>query len=105
MSELIIITTTSDAKEVLEQVADRLVADRLAACCQVSQPIKSIYRWNGQVESSAEFELKIKTAAAKFDEVSTVIKSLHNYDVPQIVAVDMTHVDAAYRDWAKANLS
>ena len=104
MSELIIVTTTSDAKEILDQVADRLVADKLAACCQISQPIKSVYRWNGKVESSNEFELKIKTAAAKFDEVSTVIKSLHNYDVPQIVAVDVTHVDAAYRDWAKATM-
>ena len=104
MSTLIIITTTSDAMEVLEQVADRLVADKLAACCQISQPIKSVYRWNDKVESSTEFELKIKTAAAKFDEVSTVIKSLHNFDVPQIVAVDVTHVDAAYRDWAKATM-
>jgi len=105
MSELIIIATTSDANEVLEQIADRLVADKLAACCQISQPIKSIYRWNDKVESSSEFELKIKTATEKFDEVSTVIKSLHNYDVPQVVAVDVTHVDAAYRDWAEANLS
>ena len=104
MSTLIIITTTSDAMEVLEQVADRLVADKLAACCQISQPIKSVYRWNDKVESSTEFELKIKTAAAKFDEVSTVIKSLHNFDVPQIVAVDVTHVDAAYREWAKATM-
>ena len=105
MSPLIIVTTTSDAAEVLERIAERLVADQLAACCQISQPIKSIYRWNGNVESSNEWELKIKTSAERFAEVSTVIKSLHNYDVAQIVAVDVTHVDNAYRDWANENLS
>jgi len=105
MSELIIITTTSDTVDVLDRIADRVVGDRLAACCQISQPIKSVYRWEGKIESSSEFELKIKTAAEKFDEVSIVIKSLHNYDVPQIVAVNVVHADDAYRDWANANLS
>jgi periplasmic divalent cation tolerance protein len=105
MPQLIVITTTSDAQDVLEEIADALVADRLAACCQVSQPIKSIYRWDGCIQSSTEFQLKVKSAAVKFDEVAAVIKGLHNYDVPQIVAVDVTHVDAAYRDWIESNLS
>ena len=105
MSQFIIITTTSDAVDVLARIADRLVAEQLAACCQVSQPIKSVYRWDGKVESSSEVELKIKTAAAKFEEVSTVIKSLHNYDVPQIVAVDVTYVDDGYGEWLGESLS
>ncbi len=105
MSQFLIITTTSDTEDVLNRIADRLVGEQLAACCQISQPIKSVYRWNGKVESAAEFELKIKTAVAKFDEVSSVIKSLHNYDVPQIVAVDVSHIEAAYGDWVRESLS
>lgn len=105
MSQLIIITTTSDAEDVLGRIADRLVGAQLAACCQICGPIKSIYRWNGNVESSSEFELKVKTASAKFDEVSSVIKAMHNYDVPQIVALDVSHIEAAYGDWMDANLS
>ena len=105
MSQFIIITTTSSAEVVLNGIADRLIGETLAACCQIVGPIKSVYRWNGKVESSAEFELKIKTAAGKFEDVCKVIKSLHNYDVPQIVAVDVTHIETAYGDWMGESLS
>lgn len=101
----IIITTTADDVDMLEGIAQRLIAHRLAACCQISPPIKSIYCWNDEVESSTEYELKIKTAASKFDEVSTVIKTMHHYDVPQIIAVNIAHIDDAYRDWMMANVS
>ena len=105
MSKLIIITTTSDSVDVLNNIADRLITDQLAACCQISQPIKSIYRWKNKVESSTEFELKIKTAGVIFDNVASIMKSLHNYDVPQIVAVNVTHVDEDYQQWAQTQLT
>lgn len=105
MSQFIVITTTSDTEAVLQRIAARLVDEKLAACCQIHGPIKSVYRWNGKVESSAEFELTIKTAAVQFEDVSKVIKSIHNYEVPQIVAVDVTHIETAYGDWVAASLS
>lgn len=105
MSQFIIITTTSDTVDVLDRIANRLANEKLAACCQISQPIKSVYQWNGAVESSSEFELKVKTTAVMFEEVSNVIKALHHYEVPQIVAVNVTHIDAAYSAWASESLS
>jgi len=104
MTKFIIITTTSDDSDVLERISERLVTDRMVACCQIAQPIKSIYRWNGNVESSTEFDLKIKTIADRFDAVAEVIGSMHNYDVPQIVAVEMSNVSASYADWIRANV-
>jgi len=74
---LMLVVTTSDDRSVLEKIAGRLVELRLAACCQISSPITSVYRWEGRVEQSEE----------------------HNYDVPQIVGVPMEACSDAFRAW------
>ena len=99
---LMLVVTTSDDRPVLEKIAGRLVELRLAACCQISSPITSVYRWEGRVEQSEEFECRIKTTDAHFDALVTEIESLHNYDVPQIVGVPIEKCSAAYRAWLLA---
>ena len=96
---LMLVVTTSDDRPVLEKIAGRLVELRLAACCQISSPIMSVYRWEGRVEQSEEFECRIKTTDAHFDALVTEIESLHNYDVPQIVGVPIEACSAQYRAW------
>ena len=99
------ITTTSDDQQILEGIGRRLVEDQLAACCQLAPPVTSIYRWEGEVETSSEFQLTIKTMANRFDEIAKIITSMHNYDVPQIVAVEVVAVSDSYAQWMQANLS
>lgn len=98
------VTTTSDDRAVLDAIAKRLIEDRLAACCQISSPITSIYRWDGQIESSTEFELKIKTVESRLDDVIELIGRLHRYDVPQIVAAKIDRLSDAYQAWIIANI-
>ena len=104
MPRAIIITTTSDDQQVLEGIGRQLIEDRLAACCQLAPPMKSIYRWDGDIETSSEFQLTIKTMASRFDEVAKIIASMHNYDVPQIVAVDVVAVSESYAHWMQSNI-
>lgn len=99
MDQLIQITTTSDDRNELERIAARLVENQLAACCQISGPIVSFYRWQGQLESTAEWICSIKTSQRLFRSVSATINQLHHYDVPQIVAVDVCSVSEEYRTW------
>jgi periplasmic divalent cation tolerance protein len=96
---LMLVVTTSDDRAVLEKIAGRLVELRLAACCQISSPITSVYRWEGSVEQSEEFECRIKTTEAHFEALVTAIESLHNYDVPQIVGVPIEACSESYRAW------
>ncbi len=96
---LLLVLTTSDDRAVLEKIAGRLVALRLAGCCQISSPITSVYRWEGGVDQSQEFECRIKTTACRFAAVADEIQRLHNYDVPQIVGQPIEHCSAAYRKW------
>ena len=96
----IVITTTSDNREKLLELATKLVEDGLVACAQVaSTPITSIYQWEGKTETSEEFVLTIKTIERHFKAVEKTIHELHNYDVPQIVAVEVVEIGTEYQKW------
>ena len=100
-SEFIQISTTCDQREILEQIAAKLVADKTAACCQLERPITSVYRWEGRTESTEEFRLLIKTKAELFSAVETSVIELHSYQQPQITAVPIVAVSDGYASWIR----
>lgn len=100
----VIITTTGDDREVLDSLAKALVDRRLAACVQISGPITSCYRWEGKVESAEEFSCSIKTASHLQDQVESVVNELHNYDVPQLITVEVNGGSKEYLNWVQAAL-
>lgn len=99
MSQPVSVETTCDQREVLMRIADTLVEQKLAACCQVGGPITSIYRWQGKIENSDEWFCQIKTVSDRLDDVVTEIRKLHSYDEPEITAVNITGGSAGYLDW------
>jgi periplasmic divalent cation tolerance protein len=104
MTSIIQVTTTVSDPADAERIAASLVAQRLAACVQISGPIESTYRWKGQVETSQEWVCAIKTRQELFAEVEQVIRSLHSYGEPEIMAVPITAASAGYRDWVLASV-
>ncbi len=101
-ARLIAVTTTSDDRQVLLEVAAQLVDQQLAACCQVdSAPITSVYRWQGQREQSTEYRCVIKTFDQHLPAVNQLIRAHHNYDCPQIVAARLVDCDEDYLVWAR----
>jgi len=103
-SEFIQISTTCDRREILEQIAAKLVADKTAACCQLERPITSVYRWEGKTESTDEFRLLIKTKTVLFPSVNASIAELHSYQQPQITAVPITAISEGYAAWIRDNV-
>jgi periplasmic divalent cation tolerance protein len=97
----ITITTTLDDKQKLEQICRVLVEKRLAACAQISGPIKSIYWWNGVLEETEEWMGIMKTTSDLYDEVEKEIVNLHPYEVPEIVSSGISFILPAYRQWIK----
>nr|WP_246241954.1 divalent cation tolerance protein CutA [Flexivirga aerilata] len=83
-------------------IAQALVAERLAACVQVTPAIRSSYLWQGAVESADEVLLTAKTTAGRFDELAARVRELHSYDVPEIVGTPITHADEPYAAWLRA---
>ncbi len=102
--ELIVVITTTEKQEDAEKIAKDLVKERVCACAQVFGPIKSWYWWKGKVESSIEWQIKLKTTSEKYEEVEKALKAIHPYDIPQIVALPVVDAFKAYSDWIVDNL-
>lgn len=94
----LLLCTHPDA-EAAKVLARQLVAEKLVACMNVLPQGLSIYRWQGEIEESAEVLLLMKTRAAYFDELCARIHDLHPYEVPEVIAVPITQLDDAYAQW------
>jgi periplasmic divalent cation tolerance protein len=101
MSEFIQIVTTTVSAEEARRIAAALVEQRLAGCVQIAGPIESIYRWQGKVERAQEWQLWIKTRSSLFTEVESAIRTLHSYDVPEVLALAVLDGSEPYLSWLR----
>lgn len=101
METLLVLTNLPDA-ETARALADHLVARRLAACVNILAPCRSIYRWQGQIESAEEVPLLIKTSADRYPALEAAIRARHPYELPEIVAVPFSRGLPAYLEWLAA---
>jgi periplasmic divalent cation tolerance protein len=95
---LVVFNTVPNLDEA-ESLARQIVEKKLAGCVQVLPQMTSVYVWEGKVERENEHLLLIKTTEEKYDELVKFIASNHSYTVPEIVAVESTHVAEPYRIW------
>lgn len=76
-----------------------LVEQRLAACGNILKEVQSVYRWRGEVESSEEVLAILKLDSARYSELETKLRSLHPYDVPEIIAFPIGKGLPEYLRW------
>jgi len=105
MEGFIQVTTATEKKEDAVRIARSLVETRLAACVQIVGPIESIYRWKGRIETTGEWLCLIKSRRDKYGAVEEAIRSLHPYEVPEIVAVPLRAGSRDYLGWLRDELS
>jgi len=79
-----------------------LVEERLAACGQLIEPIRSIYRWAGAVHDEAEARVALHTRRSLVDAIVARADDLHPYDVPCVLALPLTSGNPAYLAWLAA---
>lgn len=99
MAEILQVTTTCPSRDVATRIGRTLVEERLAACAQISGPVASLYRWEGRLEEAEEWYCILKTAAARYPELERRLRSLHPYDVPEILAVPAARGLPGYLEW------
>lgn len=99
-NELILVQCAVGSRDNAAAIARALVERRLAACVQMT-PIESWYRWEGAVQHEPELMLTIKTVRARFDALCAAVTALHDYELPEIVAVPITDALPAYADWVR----
>ena len=88
-----------------EGLAARLVEEGLAACAQVVGPVGSTYRWQGRVETATEWYCHLKTSAARLPDALARIRTLHPYDIPEIIALPIVSGDPDYLRWVGESVS
>jgi periplasmic divalent cation tolerance protein len=103
-SEPIVVLMTAANAEEAEQIASMLIEARLAACVQILPPIKSIYRWKGELVRENEVLLSAKTTREKFAELDRAVRAIHSYETPEIVALPVAAISDAYLEWLRGEM-
>ena len=96
---VLVVTTSIDDAAAADGLATMVVEERLAACAQVGGPVRSTYRWEGSVESAAEWIVTMKTSSAALARLIERVRSVHSYETPEIVVTDVVDGDADYLAW------
>jgi len=99
MKQALLVLINAPDMDAAERIAHHLVEQKLAACVNCLPGVKSVYRWQGAVETATEVSLLVKTTQARFAELEASVKSMHPYQVPEIIGLPITAGLPAYLDW------
>jgi periplasmic divalent cation tolerance protein len=99
----IVLTTAANSEEAA-RLARILVEERLAACVTMAVAARSVYRWQGQIESADEFLLLIKTEAGCLAALEARLHELHSYQTPEFLVLAVEAGSQAYLHWLSACL-
>lgn len=103
-SNLRLVFSTCSSPKLANEIAQALVERRLAACVNVLPGMRSTYRWLGKIECDEEVLLMIKTAEPELDSIAREIKARTNYELPELIAVEITGGSADYLAWVAASI-
>jgi periplasmic divalent cation tolerance protein len=104
MPEFVQVTTTTGTRQDAAQIAAALVSRRLAGCVQVSGPIHSTYRWQGQIETAEEWMCIAKTSRDQLAAIQGLLREIHRYEVPELIATPIVGGSEAYLQWLAQQL-
>jgi periplasmic divalent cation tolerance protein len=94
-----LVSVAAPDTETATRLARRLVEERLAACVQIIDPIRSVYRWKDAVQEEAEVLLLIKSSTDLVPRIDDLLRREHPYEVPELAAVSILHGSPAYLQW------
>ena len=97
---LVVFITTSSYEEA-RKIADALVDLRKAACVNIVPKVNSLFRWKGKIEDVEESLMVVKTRAELFPDIVSTVKSIHSYEVPEIIALPIVEGNPDYLSWLK----
>lgn len=103
-TKYIVIFSTAGSAEEASRIAEKLVGDRLVACVNIIPGIHSIYWWNNGVQKDQEVLMMMKTEKSRYEDVERAIKSLHSYEVPEIISLALENGFEGYLKWIENTL-
>ena len=104
MSEQTLLVLCTCPPEAAEKLAQAVVEPGLAACVNIQPAVRSVYRWQGELQSDDESLLLIKTTQGRLSAVQAQLLSQHPYELPEIIAVPISGGHAPYLDWVRDSI-
>lgn len=98
MTQYCLVYITAKDEEEANVIGKALVEEKLAACVNI-HPIRSIFRWQGEINQEDEMAILAKTRAELVDEVMSRVKELHSYEVPCIVVLPLEKGNPDFLEW------
>jgi len=95
----IVVFITIDTKEEAQRIAKVLLEQRKAACVNIIPGVSSLFWWEDKLDSAQESLLIVKTKASVLNEVIRLVKEIHSYDVPEIIAMPIVGGNQDYLEW------
>ena len=101
----VVMMVTIGTPEEASRLADALLGAGVIACASIIPSVDSHFRWQGKPEREAEALLVIKTAASRVNDVVSLVKELHPYDVPEVIALPIVGGSSEYLEWVSEETS
>ena len=104
MAERVLLAlSTFPNAEIARRISNQLVSERFAACANILPSVESIYRWKDKIESGNETLVLFKVSEVRQAAFQDKLRSLHPYDVPEIIFVPVTGGLPEYLQWIAEN--
>ena len=100
---LVILITCANKKEA-RKIARHLVKEKLVACVNLVEKIESVFWWQGKVDSAGEVLLIIKSKKSMLHKIIRLVKLLHSYQVPEVIALPIVGGNQDYMDWINESI-
>ncbi len=97
--ENVVVLITAGSDDEAQRIADELTKQRKAACVSIIRNIHSLFWWEGKIDSASEVLLIAKTKVSQLSGLVKLVKELHSYDVPEVIALPIVGGNQDYLDW------
>lgn len=101
----VVILITASIDEEAEKIANRLLTQRKAACVNIIPKVRSLFWWKGELDSADEAVLIVKSKASLVDEIVSLVKEAHSYEVPEVIALPLIGGNPDYLSWMSDELA
>jgi periplasmic divalent cation tolerance protein len=103
-NKYLLVITAAEKREDAERIINVLLNEKLVACAQTFR-IKSFYWWNKKIQKSKEYLILLKTISTNYKKVEKRIKKNHDYEIPEIIAIEIRKGSKDYLQWIDSVLS
>lgn len=97
--DIIVIYCTVPKKKLAKDITKVLMKHKLAACVSMVENVKSVFSWEGEICEEKEIMMMIKTRRANYGKIKLVIEDMHDYSVPEIIALPIVDCSEDYLKW------